>query len=109
MTIAQPNRQAQLTRVLRLLFLGIAASGIVSVFFYNQMVTQRTVYKETVKAVAQLQQVGADLKNQYYALLDDKHLTDTAGALGYIKESNPRYLSLPAGRQGLDNSVALNR
>jgi len=97
MTIAQPNRQAQLTRVLRLLFLGIAISGIISIFFYNQMVARRTAFKDATKSVAQLQQANADLKNQQYALLDDRHLTDTAAALGYVTESNPKYLRLGAG------------
>ena len=94
MTIAQPNRDAQLTKVLRLLFLGIAIAGIVSVFFYNQMVSQRTMFREMTKSVATLQLANADLKNKYYAMLDDRQLAETATLLGYVKESNPKYLRL---------------
>lgn len=92
MTIAQPNRQAQLTKALRLLFIGIVASGLISIFFYNQMVSSRTSARDATKAVSSLQQENADLKNQYYALLDDKHLADAATRLGYVKDSKPKYL-----------------
>lgn len=102
MTIAQPNRQAQLTKVLRLLFLGVAISGLVSIFFYNQMVIKRTMFKEVSKTLSELQAEGADLKNQYYAIIDDKHITETALALGYVKDSNPKYLRF-------DSPVALTR
>ena|SRR3989344_4868366 len=102
MTIAQPNRQTQLTKVLRLLFLGIAASGMVSIFFYNQMVTRRTSLREVTRLIEKLQLSNADLKNQYYAILDDKNLTNAATKLGYVKESNPKYLRL-------DGAVALTR
>lgn len=102
MTIAQPNREVQLNKVLRLLFLGIVLSGMVSIFFYNQMVSQRTALRAATKNVDQLQLASADLKNRYYAVLDDKNLLQIATQLGYVKEANPKYLRL-------EGAVALTR
>ncbi|MFA6072238.1 MAG: hypothetical protein WC810_27060 [Janthinobacterium sp.] len=102
MTIAQPNRQAQLTRVLRLLFLMIAIGVVFFIFFYNKMVTNRKIHRETTKLVETLNLTSSELKNQNYIVLDNKNLLATADSLGYVKETNPKYIRL-------DSPVAISR
>jgi hypothetical protein len=109
MTIAQPNREAQLTRVLRLLFLAIAITGIISIFFYNRMVAARTLSRSAAETVESLRLANADLKNQYYVLLDNKNLLAAADSLGYVREASPKYLRLSVGQAEVDSPVAITR
>ena len=96
MTIIQPNRDRQLTSVLRLLLVVIGAVLVILIVFYNRMIAARAAHRATDIAVSQLRLDNAEIKNSYYQILENQNLVKTTEALGYIKEQNPKYLRLSA-------------
>lgn len=108
MTIVQPNRDKQLTSILRLLLAAIGVSLIICVVFYNRMITQRAAFRASDKLVGDLSVSSSELKNRYYELLDNQNLDKAASDLGYIKDSNPNYLRLSAAQNG-QKEISLSR
>ncbi len=91
MTIIQPNKYKDLKRLV--ISLGVFMVGIILiwVFVYIQTVDLR---HDLVKVKQNLEEVkveNADLKNEYYSLIDSDNLEILAREGGFIKDKNPQW------------------
>lgn len=69
---------------------------LASIFLYNRMVDGRQRASQYVKSVDTLKVENTKLKNDLYTLIDSRSLTIAVERLGYIKDSNPGYLTFLA-------------
>ncbi len=96
MTISQAQPERYASRAIKILLGVIVVSVVASIFLYNRMVVARRGSDQLVKTVDQLNVANAKLKNDLYTMIDSRSLITQAERLGYIKESNPHYISFLA-------------
>ena len=109
MTITAPNRNRQLNYLMRWFFVGIVVLCTMSIGLYNKTVALRRAVSVVSKTIDDLKLENAQLKNAYYAVLDTHTLISTAERLGYVKDSNPGYLTFRTDGTAAqdDSSVSL--
>lgn len=93
-TYSQPHRYAGTVIKACLVLLVLVAAA--TVFGYNQMIKVRAAYTQATKRLDAVTIENAKLKNDLYAVIDNRSLTMEVERLGYIKESNPAYLQFLA-------------
>ncbi len=96
MTISHSNPTRYATGAIRILLGVIVISCLSSIFLYNRMVQARRADNQITKVVDQLKVENAKLKNDLYTMIDGRSLTMHAERLGYIKDSNPAYITFLA-------------
>ena len=91
MTIIQPNKYRNLKRLVISLGVFLVGTILVWVFVYLQTVS---LSHDLAKAKVRLEEVkveNADLKNEYYSLVDTDNLEALAKERGFIKDKNPQW------------------
>ena len=87
---------------------GIFGFIILIIALHNQTVVFSSEVKQKAKIVGDFESANAQLKNSYYAALDTKALVDSAQQLGYVRDSNPRYISFSADGQVLQGGSTVS-
>lgn len=108
MTISHSSPIRYFSSAIKYLVIAIIMCALALIFLYNRMVTARAVVKETSKKLELLTTENAKLKNELFTLIDTRALTMNVQRLGYIKDSNPTYLTFLADgsvREGTKVSV----
>ena len=91
MTIIQPNKYRDLKRIV--ISLGVFLVGIILVWVFVYLQTVN-LHHDLVDARQQLEEIkveNADLKNEYYSLVDSDSLEALARDRGFIKDKNPQW------------------
>lgn len=96
MTISYARPEQHIKRAIKILMIVLASSSIFLVYFYNQSNSSRRLVLSVKKQVEVLRTENAKLKNQAYSLIDNRALTVLVEKKGYIKTSNPAYLTFLA-------------
>lgn len=96
MTISYTRPEYYIARAIRLLLVLIVVAVTALVFFYNQNTTVRRAVSVATKQVEALRAENTKLKNQVYTLIDNRTLIVEAERAGYIKTSNPTYVTFLA-------------
>lgn len=91
MTIIQPNRNQDLRRLITLLTTGLVALFLIVVFLYMQTVILKHDLTKKRNALEGLKVENAELKNNFYNLVDVGNLEQLAGELGLIQDKNPQW------------------
>lgn len=95
-------------RVIKTLALLVGAGCLVLVMCYDQGTSARREVSVLTKQVEALKTTNTALKNQLYGLIDTRTVTMQVERLGYIKDSNPAYVTLFAdGSVREDGRVSL--
>lgn len=91
MTIIQPNKYKDLKRLV--ISLGVFLVGIILiwVFVYLQTVNLRHDLVNTKQHLEEAKVENADLKNEYYSLVDTDNLEILARERGFIRDRNPQW------------------
>ena len=71
-------------------------------YLYNQTVLLRHRFSDNSAMVLALTEQNTEAQNVMYELLDARRLTSVAAALGMVKETAPRYLTL---KRSLSNAL----
>jgi cell division protein FtsB len=93
MTIVQPNRNQDIKRLIAVLSSFLVAYFLMSVFIYLQTVNLKHDLAKQRKALDDLKVENADLKNQFYSLIDVSNLERLAQERGLIQDANPQWAS----------------
>lgn len=91
MTIIQPNKHKDIKRLVTSLGVFLVGSILVLVFVYLQTVD---LEHDLAKSRTQLEDAkveNADLKNEYYNLIDADNLEALAKERGFIEDKNPKW------------------
>lgn len=96
MTISYTRPEQYIARAIRLLLILIVIAVTALVFFYNQNTAVRRAVAVATKEVEALRVENTKLKNQVYALTDNRSLIVAVERAGYIKTSNPTYVTFLA-------------
>ena len=91
MTIIRPNKYKDIKRLVISLGVFLVGTILVWVFVYLQTVN---LSHDLTKAKHRLEEVkveNADLKNEYYSLVDADNLEALAKERGFIKDKNPQW------------------
>lgn len=92
MTIIEPNKNKYYAS--EFLFLGalLLVFAVLNIYFYNLNVSLKFQIGLQEKAAQKLEVVNADLRNDLYAVLDSKNLSELARNNNFVTEKNPDYL-----------------
>lgn len=92
MTIIEPNKNNYYAA--EFLYLGVLLLllAVLNIYFYNLNVNLKFQIGLQEKAVRELEVANADLRNELYAALDSKNLSELAKSQNLISEKNPDYL-----------------
>lgn len=77
-----------------LVLIVVASTSLV--FFYNQHTTLRRAVSVATKEIESLRAENTALKNKVYTLIDNRALVVAVERAGYIKTSNPTYVTFLA-------------
>ena len=91
MTIIRPNKYKDIKRLVVSLGVFLVGTILVWVFVYLQTVN---LSHDLASAKVRLEEVkveNADLKNEYYSLVDADNLEALAKERGFIKDKNPQW------------------
>ena len=91
MTILQPNKYKDLKGLV--ISLGVFMVGIILiwVFVYIQTVDLRHDLVDAKQYLEETKTENADLKNEYYSLVDTNSLETLAKERGFIRDKNPQW------------------
>ena len=91
MTIIQPNKYKDIKRLAVSLSVVLVGSILVSVFVYLQTVNLTHNLASTKVQLDGAKVRNADLKSEYYSLIDADNLEALAEERGFIKDKNPQW------------------
>lgn len=91
MTIIEPNKNKYYAN--EFLYFGalLLVLAVLNIYFYNLNVNLKFQIGLQEKNAQKLEVVNADLRNELYAALDSKNLTELAKNNNFISERNPDY------------------
>lgn len=91
MTIIQPNKYEDVKKLAVILgvVLVVAFLGMMAVFI--QTVSLRHDVEAARKMLEEIAVENAELKNEYYALVDAEHLLTLAEERGFVQDRNPQW------------------
>ena len=91
MTIIQPNKNEDIRRLVTLLSTGLIIVFLAVVFLYMQTVTSKHDLAKKRNTLEALKVENAELKNNFYTLVDIGNLEQLAGELGLVQDKNPQW------------------
>lgn len=91
MTIIQPNKNEDIRRLVTLLSTGLIIVFLAVVFLYMQTVTSKHDLAKKHNTLETLKVENAELKNNFYTLVDVGNLEQLAGELGLVQDKNPQW------------------
>ncbi len=91
MTIIQPNKNEDIRRLVTLLSAGLIIVLLAVVFLYMQTVISKHDLAKKHNALEALKVENAELKNNFYTLVDVGNLEQLAGELGLVQDKNPQW------------------
>ncbi len=91
MTIIQPNKNEDIRRLVTLLTMGLVVVFLVVVFLYMQTVISKHDLAKKRNTLETLKVENAELKNNFYTLVDVGNLEQLAGELGLVQDKNPQW------------------
>lgn len=92
MTIIQPNKNKfRINLVFTSTILCLALTAVLSIYIYNQNVNLKDLLSNQKKALEDLRVANAELKNNFYQLVDSKNLTALAKKLNFQEVRQPEY------------------
>ncbi len=91
MTIIQPNKNEDIRRLITLLSTGLIVVVLAVVFLYMQTVTSKHDLAKKHSTLETLKVENAELKNNFYTLVDVGNLEQLAGELGLVQDKNPQW------------------
>lgn len=92
MTIIQPNKNEDIRRLITLLTIGLVAVFLAVVFLYLQTVSLKHDLAKKHNTLETLKVENAELKNNFYNLVDVGNLEKLAGELGLVQDKNPQWV-----------------
>lgn len=93
MTIIEPNKNQSRFQPLLITLIAAMVLGILSgVYLYNQNVNLSYQLAEQEEYWRELEAESAVYRNEFYRILEDRHLSTVVEELGLIKEGQPEYL-----------------
>ena len=96
MTIIQPNKNKELKRLVIILSVVLISTFAMNVFVYLETVNAKHDLSRVRDEVEKLKVDNAELKNEYYALVDTENLERLAAERGFVQDKNPQWaLALP--------------
>ncbi len=91
MTIIQPNKNEDIRRLATLLTIGLVVVFLAVVFLYMQTVISKHDLAKKRNSLETLKVENAELKNNFYTLVDVGNLEQLAGELGLVQDKNPQW------------------
>ncbi len=91
MTIIQPSKYKELKKLIIILSFVLAIVLLVVVFIYLQTVSAEHALVDKKEVLENLKVENADLKNEYFALIDASNLEKFAEENGFIRDKNPQW------------------
>ena|SRR3989344_2898399 len=91
MTIIQPNKNQDIRRLITLLTTGLVVVVLALVLFYMQTVILKHDLVKKHNTLETLKVENAELKNNFYGLVDVNNLETLAGELGLVQDKNPQW------------------
>lgn len=91
MTIIQPNKNEDIRRLITLLTVGLVGVFLAVVFLYMQTVSLKHDLAKKHNTLETLKVENAELKNNFYNLVDVGNLEKLAGELGLVQDKNPQW------------------
>ncbi len=91
MTIIQPNKNEDIRKLVTFLTVGLVAVFLAVVFLYMQTVSLKHELAQKRDTLETLKVENAELKNNFYNLVDVNNLEKLAGELGLIQDKNPQW------------------
>lgn len=91
MTIIQPNKNEDIRRLVTLLSTGLIIVFLAVVFLYMQTVISKHNLAKKRNSLETLKVENAELKNNFYTLVDVGNLEQLAGELGLVQDKNPQW------------------
>ncbi len=91
MTIIQPNKNEDIRRLVTLLTMGLVVVFLAVVFLYMQTVISKHDLAKKRNTLETLKVENAELKNNFYTLVDVGNLEQLAGELGLVQDKNPQW------------------
>ena len=91
MTILQPNKINSLRKLIIPLGIFIIGMILIWVFVYIQTVDLKYDLVEAKQHLEEIKVENADLKNEYYNLVDASNLEILAKEAGFVKDKNPQW------------------
>ncbi len=91
MTIIQPNKNEDIRRLTTFLTVGLVTVILGIVFLYMQTVSLKHDLAKKRDTLEALKVENAELKNNFYNLVDVNNLEALAGELGLVQDKNPQW------------------
>jgi len=91
MTIIQPNKYKDVKRLIFSLGAFVLGITLLWVFVYLQTVSLRHDIVSTREGLELAKIENAELKSQYYGLVDSDNLENLATEQGFVKDKNPQW------------------
>ena len=91
MTIIQPNKNQDIRRLITILTTGLIVVVLAWVLFYMQTVILKHDLAKKHNILETLKVENAELKNNFYGLVDVNNLETLAGELGLVQDKNPQW------------------
>ena len=93
MTVLQPNKnKSSLTKILFIMGLSLLVFVAAEISVYSGTVNLRHEASVTLDKVNLARVANAELKNEYFALMDQKNLDKLAKERGLIKDKSPKWV-----------------
>ncbi|MFA6365337.1 MAG: hypothetical protein WCW78_02970 [Candidatus Paceibacterota bacterium] len=93
MTIIRPKKHTQFRYILLILFTLLLGYGTFFIFEYSAIASKKHEVGQLKASVISLQTANADMKEEYYRLVDPANLEAVAVDSGMTIEKRPQYLT----------------
>ncbi len=91
MTIIQPNKNQDIRRLITFLSTGLIIVFLAGVLLYMQTVTLKHDLAKKQNTLENFKVENAELKNNFYGLVDVNNLEKLANELGLVQDKNPQW------------------
>ncbi len=91
MTIIQPNKYRDIRRLILALGSILIATFTIVVFDYIETVNLRHELSNRNESLEEMKVKNAELKNQFYSLVDAANLEKLAAEKGFVLDRNPQW------------------
>ncbi|HEY4498095.1 MAG TPA: hypothetical protein VJA63_00445 [Candidatus Paceibacterota bacterium] len=91
MTIVQPNKYRDIRRLILALGSILVATFTIVVFDYIETVNLRHELSNRNESLEEMKVKNAELKNQFYNLVDASNLEKLAAEKGFVQDRNPQW------------------
>lgn len=91
MTIIQPNKYRDIRRLILALGSILVATFTIVVFDYIETVNLRHELSNRNESLEEMKVKNAELKNQFYSLVDAANLEKLAAEKGFVLDRNPQW------------------